>query len=197
MSNKKKHEEEDGGGHSVGLWYVSFSDMITLLLSFFVMLTTFSSYSKEDLSRFSGVWAQLADYSVFTGRHGNESLAPQPDRPYDYTMNGSEKPSGADHNTVESTGESQWLASMADAYSRRRVLHIPSRMLFWGKDTQGTTLMPAGKAQPETAGQVPSRGALSGADRQQYIRRFGELLLGSGNGPALPDHGTPSDRGAH
>lgn len=42
---KKQHEEEGGG--EVGLWYVSFADMITLLLSFFVMMTSFSSFDKE------------------------------------------------------------------------------------------------------------------------------------------------------
>ena len=119
--------------------------MITLLLSFFVMLTTFSSYSKEDLSKFAGVWVQMADYSVFSGVHG-EGVAPPPQRPVDFTQRGSEKPTQTEPRIVEDPGESQWMASMADAYSRRRVLHIPASRLFWGMGTQGTLLTPAGKS---------------------------------------------------
>jgi flagellar motor protein MotB len=145
MSQKKKKHEEEEGGESVGLWYVSFADMITLLLSFFVMLTTFSSYSKEDLTKFAGVWAQLADYSVFSSKHGNEGLAPPAEHPVDFTQAGSEKPTGTEPRVVDDAGESQWVA-MADAYNRRRVLQIPSGRLFWGTGTQGTLLTPAGKA---------------------------------------------------
>ena len=143
MAHKKKHEEEEAG-ESVGLWYVSFADMITLLLSFFVMLTTFSSYSKEDLSKFAGVWAQLADYSVFSGNHGNDGFVAPADRPVDFTQTGSEKPTGSDPRAMENPGESQWIA-MADAYNRRRVLQVPASRLFWGTGTQGTLLTPAGK----------------------------------------------------
>ena len=145
MSDKGKKKEEESGGE-VGLWYVSFADMITLLLSFFVMLTTFSSYSKEDLSKFSGIWAQMADYSVFAGKHGNEGLAPPAERPVDPTMAGSEKPTGAENHVVESTGESDWLSSAADAYNNRRVLRVSASRLFWGMGTQGTLLTPAGRA---------------------------------------------------
>jgi flagellar motor protein MotB len=145
MSEKKKKHEEEEGGESVGLWYVSFADMITLLLSFFVMLTTFSSYSKEDLTKFAGVWAQLADYSVFSSVHSNEGLAPSSQRPVDFTQAGSEKPTESDPRVVQNTGESQWTA-IADAYSRRRVLQVPSSRLFWGTGTQCTLLTPAGKA---------------------------------------------------
>ena len=62
MKDKAPPPKEQG--EKVPIWIVSFADMITLLLSFFVMLTTFSSYSKEDLSKFAGVWAQLADAHV-------------------------------------------------------------------------------------------------------------------------------------
>ena len=60
----------------------------------------------------------------------------------DFTQKGSEKPTDSDPVAVENAGASQWLASMADAYSRRRVLQIPSTRLFWG---QGTVMTAAGR----------------------------------------------------
>lgn len=156
-NGKKKKEEESGG--EVGLWYVSFADMITLLLSFFVMLTTFSSYSKEELNKFSGIWAQLADYSVYTGKQGNDSFVRPADRYTDFTLQGSEKPTDHDPNVLSEPPASEWLASMSDAYSRRRVLRIPATRLFWGLDTQGTVLTGSGmqrmKLLAEFLRQVP------------------------------------------
>ena len=146
MASKKGHSEEEGGGHSVGLWYVSFSDMITLMLSFFVMLTTFSSYSKEEMTQFAGIWASLADYSVLSGRLGREAVAPAANRVLDRTEKGSEKPAGSasETNYVEDPLQSPWLAAMAQAYHNRRVLRIPTSRLFWGLASQGTMMTEAG-----------------------------------------------------
>ena len=98
MSEKKKHEEE-AGGESVGLWYVSFADMITLLLSFFVMLTTFSSYSKEGMNKFAGTCAYIASYSLVAGRP-EHSMVPT-ERAYEQVKEGSEKPTGLEAGEPE------------------------------------------------------------------------------------------------
>jgi hypothetical protein len=55
MSEKRHKPAEEEGGGEVGLWYVSFADMITLLLAFFVTLSTFSSYDKNSIKRIQAV----------------------------------------------------------------------------------------------------------------------------------------------
>jgi hypothetical protein len=51
MCAKPHKKAEVDAGEGVGLWYVSFADMITLLLSFFVMMAGFSSYDNDSLDR--------------------------------------------------------------------------------------------------------------------------------------------------
>ncbi|HAL44833.1 MAG: hypothetical protein A2Y12_07965 [Planctomycetes bacterium GWF2_42_9] len=50
----KKHEEEESG-ESAPLWMVTFSDMASLLMAFFVMLTTFASFGPEESEVIRGV----------------------------------------------------------------------------------------------------------------------------------------------
>ncbi len=73
MSARAKQHEEEGGGE-VGLWYVSFADMITLLLSFFVMLTSFSSYDTESLSRIQAASGEAGGVIRVNNAKGRNSL---------------------------------------------------------------------------------------------------------------------------
>lgn len=45
---EKKPVAEEGGGESAPLWIISFADMISLLMAFFVMLSTFNSFDAEE-----------------------------------------------------------------------------------------------------------------------------------------------------
>jgi chemotaxis protein MotB len=47
----KRKEPEHGGGEQVPIWVISFADMITLLLSFFVMLQTMAHTRESTLMR--------------------------------------------------------------------------------------------------------------------------------------------------
>ncbi len=144
MPHKKAHAEEEAPGESVGLWYISFSDMITLLLSFFVMLTTFSSFSKESLDKFSGAWAYIANYSVFPVKNINQDSLIENTRYIDWSPDGSEKPpADMGLDAIRRPRDSFWMENMANAYHDRRMFYIPSSRLFWGK---GSSLIPAGKA---------------------------------------------------
>ena len=132
----------ESSGESVGLWYVSFSDMVTLLLAFFVMLCGFSSYNKDSLDKFAGACASIANASIFSGRTIRDGLVSPADRVLDVTEDGSEKPTGAEWNNIRHPREAQWLADMAGAYADRRVFYVPTRRLFYG---QGTLMTQAGK----------------------------------------------------
>jgi flagellar motor protein MotB len=138
MAGKPKPAEEESGGESVGLWYVSFSDMITLLLSFFVMLATFSSYSKEGMNKFAGTCAYIAAYSILGGRP-DHSMVPT-ERAYEQAKEGSEKPTGESPGQPKTPRASTWTQE-ASAYRDRRVFRIRSSEVFFGN---GAALTPLG-----------------------------------------------------
>lgn len=72
---KKKHDEEPGGGEG---WLVSYCDMISLLVTFFLMMMTFSTKETGDVSEVGigilkgkgGMWPKLM------GRSAGEPLDP-------------------------------------------------------------------------------------------------------------------------
>ncbi|MGA2093982.1 MAG: flagellar motor protein MotB, partial [Sedimentisphaerales bacterium] len=47
MAEKGKPQEEESG-EGAPIWIISFADMISLLMAFFVMLTTFSSFGPRE-----------------------------------------------------------------------------------------------------------------------------------------------------
>lgn len=50
MGKKKKHEEH-GGGHG---WFVTFADLMSLLMSFFVVVVAFSTQDKDKMKMIAG-----------------------------------------------------------------------------------------------------------------------------------------------
>jgi flagellar motor protein MotB len=145
MADGKKPQEEEQGDASVGLWYVSFSDMITLLLSFFVMLSTFSTYDKGSLEKIHTAWAYVANYSVIPGLKGMDGLVPPSPLPTD-ARQGSEKPTAVDPANPGRPG-AQSTGAGSEAYSDRRMFYVPSNRLFWGK---GCSLIQAGRGRLKT-----------------------------------------------
>jgi chemotaxis protein MotB len=137
-----KQQAEESGGESVGLWYVSFADMITLLLAFFVMLATFSSFDSGSISKLENVGQSIARDSIFAGNSEKGGMLPPPDRVVDWTERGSEKPTDADPALVRSPKERDWSAEMVVAYSSRREIQLPSAQMFYG---QGAVLTAAGQ----------------------------------------------------
>jgi hypothetical protein len=54
-SNGKKPKVEEESGESAPLWIISFADMISLLMAFFVMLSTFSDFGPKEIKQLHGV----------------------------------------------------------------------------------------------------------------------------------------------
>jgi hypothetical protein len=133
---------EEEAGESVGLWYVSFSDMITLLLSFFVILCGFSSFDEESREKFSGVMNGIARFSVFgNAQNVHDSIVPPHDASADTAEDGSEKPVDPVGVGAHKPKKLPWVAEL-DAYKDRRVFYIPIRSVFWGKSN---SLTPEGR----------------------------------------------------
>ncbi len=77
MPEEQTAEETQGGGGAPA-WMLTFGDTITLLLTFFLMLLTFSTPNPEDFQAFTrGLMGGRREMSAFPGQPGMGDLAPQ------------------------------------------------------------------------------------------------------------------------
>ncbi len=139
MAVKRKQQEEESG-EGAPLWIISFADMISLLMAFFVMLSTFSGFGpgeKEKLQRvkktalapnYYGGWFKYPP----RGAMGPEAVATG------QLEKGSEKPT-----LEEATGKGGLLAeTKPEDFRTRKVFLIESKKVFWAA---GTTLSRDGR----------------------------------------------------
>jgi chemotaxis protein MotB len=171
----RKHEpkQEEESVEGAPLWIISFADMMSLLMAFFVMLSTFSSFGPAETAKLhKAVKATLMpDYyggwfrSQPRGAMGPQSLAAgQLDK-------GSEKP------TLEQGPSHGLLAeSRPEDFRTRKIFVVESQEVFWAG---GVTLSAAGRAYLDTlaafAGNVTDRLVISesgpGDDSELGLRR--------------------------
>jgi len=168
---KKKQPPQDSAPAGPGEWIVTFSDCMTLLLCFFVLLLTFSSFDEESLRRFGGA------FSYDQVRPGMEER-PRPKDALtdplinlqDKTREGSEMP-GKAKKTSESTDrpESRWTPEDA-AYLDRKIIHIPSAKLF---EPHTSDLRDSGRSMLETLrgflAEMPCRVVISESTPRRII----------------------------
>ena len=129
MAKKKEATVEDPPG--VGEWIVTFSDCMTLLLCFFVLLLTFSSFDEDALKRFGGAFSfdQVRPGMEERPRPNDGAVEPMTDM-MDKAREGSETPSKAKKTPEDrNRPESRWTPEDA-AYLDRKIVHIPSTRLF-------------------------------------------------------------------
>jgi len=136
MAAQDNKPVEDEAAPSVGEWIVTFSDCMTLLLCFFVLLLTFSSFDEESLKRFGGAF----DYdhhesAIFEGQSVRDSMIEPIDHIADQAREGSETPTDMfveRDDGRRSSSKLRWIAD-SDAYRDRKVIHIPCNRLFRGR----------------------------------------------------------------
>jgi chemotaxis protein MotB len=127
--NVKKSQEDDAAGAPE--WMVTFSDCMTLLLTFFVLLLSFSSFDNKIFRKLKVIYSKGLTTIMPINRSNRDSLTYIPPIIYDSDLDeGSEKP------TME-TGNEDGLSKSAEPYNLDRgiVLSLPSNKLFWGKGT--------------------------------------------------------------
>lgn len=126
----KKVEPDEAQGAPE--WMVTFSDCMTLLLTFFVLLLSFSSFDINIFWRLKIIFSNALP-SVGSGARRDEDafLPTLIIRPPEFLDAGSEKP------TLEEgkTDNLKRATKPEDFYKRRKVFLIPSRRIFWGKGT--------------------------------------------------------------
>ncbi len=151
-------KQEEEGGEGAPLWIISFADMMSLLMAFFVMLSTFSGFGPSEAEKLQrAVRATLApNYGGWRPHYSRTAVGFQ--APAAGQLNkGSEKP------TLQDTqGQGLMKEAQASEFRKRKVFLVESKTLFWGA---GTALSPAGCDFLDTlasfAMQVPGRIVIS------------------------------------
>ncbi|UCF42306.1 MAG: hypothetical protein JSV99_06750 [Planctomycetota bacterium] len=130
LRKRKKAQPDEAPGAPE--WMVTFSDCMTLLLTFFVLLLSFSSFDEHIFTKLRIIFCKaLPGVSPPTEKNRDALLAP-PDQivPTADLDAGSEKPALA-------TGWEENLKQETEPldFHSRRVFVIPSKKVFWGKGT--------------------------------------------------------------
>lgn len=136
MAEKGKPQEEESG-ESAPLWIISFADMISLLMAFFVMLSTFSSFGPRESERIRAV-ARM----TVTPNYGWHRQIPQSSIKPTLVAAG-DGSTGSERPTLESAdnGKSMKEGYSAD-YKNAKVFTAESSGMFLAK---GRTLSPKGR----------------------------------------------------
>jgi chemotaxis protein MotB len=134
---KPKKVEEESGGEGAPLWIISFADMMSLLMAFFVMLSTFSNFGPKEEQQLKGVLkAALAPYGGWLSKPPKTGFSNSP-RVKGQTPQGSEKP------TMEQTFSTDTMAETGPRdFRTHKTFLIDSSKVFW---STGTTLTRPGK----------------------------------------------------
>lgn len=126
---KKQSEPDEAPGAPE--WMVTFSDCMTLLLTFFVLLLSFSSFDDNVFMRLKVIFAKsFTSVSLSAEKNRDAFLPPTEFRHTEDLDKGSEKPTltrGATDNLKQET-------EPAD-FHNRKVFLVPSGRIFWGKGT--------------------------------------------------------------
>ena len=138
MAGKEKQQEEESG-EGAPLWIISFADMISLLMAFFVMLSSFSGMGPAESVQLNRVVRVALSANYFGGWYRNPPLSSM-----GYQMpaagqleKGSEKP------TLEEFQGTGMLAETEPAdFRTRKIFLIESKKVFWAA---GTTLSSDGR----------------------------------------------------
>jgi flagellar motor protein MotB len=135
-SGEKKAVVEEGGGESAPLWIISFADMISLLMAFFVMLSSFNTYDKVEREKLDATFqATLRNCGGWLSKMPNSSMSPGLTGGDD-VINGPE---------VRPQEESKKAGEMNQTDSKRfftdKMFLVPVKFLFYssslGLTTQG------------------------------------------------------------
>jgi hypothetical protein len=138
MSGKQKQQEEESG-EGAPLWIISFADMISLLMAFFVMLTTFSGFGPKESAKLRKVITAALAPNFFGGLYKNPPLEAMGHQMVatGQAEKGSEKPT-----LEEATGSGSLAETGQKDFRDHKVFVIESKKAFWAS---GTTLSTEGR----------------------------------------------------
>jgi chemotaxis protein MotB len=181
MMGRTKKQAEPDEASGAPEWMVTFSDCMTLLLTFFVLLLSFSSFDIKIFRELKVIFSKNLPSTSPQGQRDKDAFLPtrQIQQGIAGPYEGSEKPTlsrGSEDNRKEDT-------EPVDFHSRK-VFLIPSEKIFWGK---GTAISIGGRdimaSMASFLKEVPSRVVISEsrpgegeADRQFGLLRAWAVL---------------------
>ena len=136
---RTKKDTKPEGDQGAPEWMVTFSDCMTLLLTFFVLLLSFSSFDNRLFPSLKVVYSEALNSITPTPRRSDrDALLYLPPVKYVATIDkGSEKPTLTQSVRESLINEAQLVDPHRDV-----VFRIPSEKIFWG---QGIALSPEGR----------------------------------------------------
>ncbi len=138
---KKDNSPPPEPGPPGNAWVISFTDCMTNMLCFFVLLVSFSSFDPGAQGRIQGAFTSMTA-SGLSDRTTDptDSVVPPQQRPFDPTVEGAEKPSDAPPEPLRKTHHD--AVPNVKAFHDQVTIRIPASKLFWGS---GELLTPAGR----------------------------------------------------
>ncbi len=114
---------------------ITFSDCMTLLLCFFVLLLTFSSFEDARRTQIKGAIKQPTEKnwsSIWSNLSlSRDSTVEHPSSVTDWTDDGAEKPDAVSDEAIENPKTHEAIIN-DDAFSDRKVFYIPQGQVFLG-----------------------------------------------------------------
>jgi len=131
MAVKRKQQEEESG-EGAPLWIISFADMMSLLMAFFVMLSTFSGFGPSETIQLQGVGKAVLAPNFYGDWYKNPpraAMGPQAVA-VGQLEKGSEKP-----NLEEAAGKGLLAETEPEDFRTRKIFLIESEKMFWAAGT--------------------------------------------------------------
>jgi flagellar motor protein MotB len=132
MAKNPKPPEEDCG-ESAPIWIISFADMISLLMAFFVMLSTFADFGPRQAEKLRKIGRAALSPDFYGGWHEDlQRAAVGPQMPAaGQGEKGSEKP------TLEPSPSNDMLAeTKPQDFRSRKIFLVKSKKMFWAAGTK-------------------------------------------------------------
>ena len=134
MGRKNISQEEESAGGAPE-WMVTFSDCMTLLLTFFVLLLSFSSFDNRVFKKLRVIYSTALNSITPIRKSDRDALNYNSPIIYVNELDqGSEKP------TLEDSAKQGLLKEQqSDELDNGMVFLLPSEKMFWGRGTQVST----------------------------------------------------------
>jgi hypothetical protein len=135
MAGKQKQQQEEESGEGAPLWIISFADMISLLMAFFVMLTTFSGFGPKESAKLRKVATAALAPNLYGGWYKNP---PQGTMGRQMVATGQDE-KGSEKPTLEEATGSGSLTETGTDFRSHKVFLIESKKAFWASGTALST----------------------------------------------------------
>ena len=127
MRPYKRHNEDDGDPGAPE-WMVTFSDCMTLLLTFFVLLLTFSTFDEHVLRKLRVIFCKAMPAVSKQKRENKDALL----APKNYIIPIEDPYEGSEKETLAKGKADNFKRDKGPLdFRRRKVFVIPSKELFW------------------------------------------------------------------